>query len=175
VSAVFSEDRVYRYTLTRSWEPEHQSRLEGLGLGGAERLSCLFVCLNPSTADEVTDDATVRRCIRFARAWGYSDLTVCNIFALRSRDPKALYAADDPVGPDNDQHLKREAARHELVVAAWGNHGSYRNRGRQVMEMLREGADVFTLGLNVTIEPKHPLYLPATTEPKVLWERTLRG
>ena len=30
----------------------------------------MFVGLNPSTADESTDDPTIRRCIGFSKAWG---------------------------------------------------------------------------------------------------------
>lgn len=160
--AVFSPCRRWRYTLTRVWEPHDD-----------DPLSCLFVCLNPSTADEKNDDPTVRRCIAFARSWGYSSLTVCNIFALRSTDPKALYVdLWDAVGAANDEHIAREAARHELVVAAWGNHGQLTRRGVQVMKLLRRHAPdgvVHVLGLNSTLEPKHPLYIAGDTKPRQLW------
>lgn len=161
MAAEFSGDMVYRYTLTREWFPHDD-----------DPLSCLFVCLNPSTADENKDDPTVRRCIGFARKLGYSKLTVCNIFALRSTDPKVLYEHADPVGPKNDEHIAEEAARHELVIAAWGNHGRHRHRSSHVMALLREHAPdgyVHVLGLNSTTEPKHPLYLSADLQPIQLW------
>ena len=49
--AKFSEDRRYRYLLTR-W----------VGFGSDAVMS---VMLNPSTADESHDDPTIRRCINF--------------------------------------------------------------------------------------------------------------
>jgi hypothetical protein len=136
-------------------------------LGDGEKLSCLFVCLNPSTATETEDDPTVRRCIGFAKRLGYSRLTVCNIFALRSTNPKALYNHADPVGPENLEHIAREAVRHELLVAAWGNHGELRSRGVTVMNLLCVLAEaVHVLGINATGQPKHPLYLRANTQPR---------
>jgi len=126
LSAVFSEDRRHRYTLARivrDTDPERDSTV-------------LFVCLNPSTADEVRDDPTVRRCVGYAKRWGFSRLVVCNIFALRSTDPRTLYGHPDPIGPDNDRHLLGEALRADRVVAAWGIHGGYKLRGATVLQML---------------------------------------
>ena len=84
-----------------------------------------FICLNPSTADAENDDKTVRRIIGFARDWGFGGVLIGNLFALRSRDPSALYKSADPVGPDNDMYLRQMAEQSELIVAAWGNHGRY--------------------------------------------------
>jgi hypothetical protein len=159
-SAAFSPCRTWRYTLTREWESS---------LGDSEARSCLFVCLNPSTATETKDDPTIRRCIGFAKTLGYSRLTVCNIFALRSTDPKALYAHADPVGPENLEHIESEAVRHELLIAAWGNHGELCGQGVTVMNLLRVLAGaVHVLGLNATGQPKHPLYLRGDTRPTQL-------
>jgi sec-independent protein translocase protein TatC len=36
----------------------------------------MFIGLNPSTADEVKNDPTVRRCINFAITWGYGGLII---------------------------------------------------------------------------------------------------
>ena len=58
--------------------------------------------LNPSTATEVQNDPTVERCERRARALGFGAFRVCNIFAWRDTDPRAMRAAAEPVGPEND-------------------------------------------------------------------------
>lgn len=106
--AQFSPCAKYRYLLTR----------EGLGGTG----TCLFIMLNPSTADAMVDDATIRRCSGFAQRWGYARLEVANIYAYRSTDPRALRDLADPVGPENDQYIAEAVARADKVVCAWGAH-----------------------------------------------------
>src|SRR5438045_3510538 len=76
----------YRWWLRRSW---HQ--------GGNGRVLC-FIMLNPSTADARTDDPTIRRCMGFARSWGFSTLDVRNLFAWRATEPTELLRTDDPIG-----------------------------------------------------------------------------
>ena len=148
--AIFSPCERYRYRLWRDVLP---------AVPGAGR-SLVFVMLNPSTADSEKDDPTVRRCIGFARTWGWSRLVVVNIFALRSTDPAALYGADDPVGPSNDFHLLQVAAEAGKIVCAWGNHGAYRGRGAFVLNMLSPyHPECFTL--TKELSPVHPLYQSA--------------
>ena len=151
-TARLSDCGAYRYVLSRTWDA---------ALG-----RCLFVMLNPSTADALSDDATIRRCVNFSRAWGYGALRVVNLFALRSTDPKHLYKHPDPVGPDNARTISAEAADASLVVIAWDNHGVYKGRGATVyQELFRSGCAVHCLGLTGLGEPKHPLRLAATTRP----------
>ncbi len=50
-------------------------------------LFVVWVMLNPSTADHVHDDPTIRRCMGFARAWGYGGIAVVNLYAWRATDP----------------------------------------------------------------------------------------
>ena len=80
----------------------------------------LFVGLNPSTADETNDDPTIRRCIAFAREWGYARLHMANLFAFRATEPRDMMNASDPIGPENDKHLLTLANDSILTVAAWG-------------------------------------------------------
>lgn len=98
----------YRYRLTRQWRAAGQT--------------ALWVMLNPSTADAVEDDNTIRAITRITQAWGYRGFMVGNIYALRSRDPAALWRADDPAGPENARHLNNMAASAHRIVAAWGAH-----------------------------------------------------
>lgn len=150
-SATFSLCRTWRYLLTREWDPA----LPKLNIIG----------LNPSTADERQDDPTIRRCIGFARTWGYGGLAMTNLFGLRSTDPRVLYAVEDPVGPDNDFYLVDTARRAGLVVAAWGNHGSLHGRSGQVVRLLAEaGIALHCFGRTMTNEPRHPLYLPGSAK-----------
>ena len=126
----------------------------------------LFVMLNPSTADETDDDPTIRRCIAFARSWGFGGLAVGNLFAFRTPSPAALRSTPRPVGEDNDDRLSRLRAESERAVAAWGDHGRFLGRGAAVRAALPR---LHHLGLTKLGEPRHPLYRPSHTEP-VRWD-----
>jgi hypothetical protein len=125
----------------------------------------LFVGLNPSTADETDDDPTVRRCVGFAKAWGYERLFLANLFGYRATNPKELLQTTDPVGPDNDQHLRNLSRRAELTIAAWGAQGHWHGRNDQVCGIL---SNLHYLKLTKAGHPSHPLYLPKSLRPK-LW------
>lgn len=155
--AVFSPCRTWRYQLWRLW-----------GEAGKASNVCAFVGLNPSTADESLDDPTIRRCIRFARDWGHDGYVMLNAYAYRATKPKDMLTAVDPVGPDNDQTLRRLRVSDWVtrVVAAWGSHCST-YRQRQVLTAI--GREVECLGLTKDGRPKHPLYLPANAQPVTFW------
>lgn len=140
----------YRYVLTREF-------------GGDS--TCLFVMLNPSSADADRDDPTVRRCIGFARREGFGRLEVVNLFAFRSTSPSTLFTARDPVGPDNNCEIQEALGRADMVVVAWGNNaGIDDNSGRvgEVMVLIeRSGKPVKCFGLTGQGQPRHPLYLPS--------------
>ena len=129
---------------------------------------CVFIMLNPSTADATQDDPTIRRCIGYAKAWDCSELIVVNLFALRSTNPKTLWAEDtiDPIGPDNDDAIMTAAdiAHNGLIICAWGGHGSYMDRGDQVIGMI-EHLEPHYLDLTKHGLPKHPLYLSGDLKP----------
>ena len=149
-AAVFSDDRRYRYLLRRR-------------VGESNR-RVLFIMLNPSRADETRNDATIRRCIGFARDWGFGVLEVVNLFALMSTDPKALLQADDPIGPDNDAAILAALKLADTVVLAWGNHAlDHERRAAEVTAMARQAARPYCLGLTRRAAPRHPLRLPKTT------------
>lgn len=145
--ATLSKDHKYRYKLSREWD--------------SSRKKVLFICLNPSTADEKTDDRTVTRCMDFAKRWGFGGIMMGNLFAYRSTDKRQIYACDDPIGPENDMHLKDMAEDAGLIVAAWGNDGGFMNRSSVIRKMF---ANMKCLQINASGEPKHPLYVVATKE-----------
>lgn len=152
MTAIFSTCRTWRYRLERRW---------------SSGTAAAFILLNPSTADETQDDPTIRRCIRYAKGWGHGGLIVGNLFALRSTDPKALYSSEDPVGPDNDDHLIEIATTAAIVVCGWGAHGELAGRGVKVRQMLESYRPTY-LKLTKSGMPGHPLYLKANLTPR-LW------
>ena len=139
----------YRYSLTRAW---------------AAGSWVTWVMLNPSTADGTVDDPTIRRCIAFSKAWGFGGLTVVNLFALRSTDPKALLTHADPCGPHNLQYVKGAVGGSTLAVAAWGAHKLPQERVR--IEEVAEWFNVplVCLGTTKNGSPRHPLYVRADQE-----------
>lgn len=152
--AHFSRCRQFRYALWREWD--------------ADLPAVLMIGLNPSTADAEKNDPTIRRCIGFANDWGFGGVWVLNLFAFRATYPDDLKAAADPVGPRNDEWIRRVARNVERVVAVWGNDGIFLDRSTRVRGMLAERLEV--IRLNAGGEPAHPLYLPKGLKP-VTWPR----
>jgi hypothetical protein len=153
-SAVFSPDRAYRYLLRRTWQPNTELML--------------FLMLNPSTADALHDDHTIRRCSFYARRQGYGGMSVANLFGLRATDPRKLLTADDPVGPDNWRVLTTLALRDpgRMIIAAWGDYD--RRLGVHadlVTELFVErGHTLHRLGAPTTSgHPRHPARQPNNT------------
>jgi len=147
--SVYSDDMVYRYEFQRRWAATTVPVFDTL----------VWVLLNPGTGD--TDGKprpTLRRCATWSRDWGYASLTIVNLFAFRATNPKALKAATDPIGPDNDATLDRVCGAASPVVVAWGNHGRLHDRGLAVAKRLR---DPVCLGVTGRGQPRHPLYAPA--------------
>lgn len=163
---IFSPCRKYRYTLWREWDID---LLTGCSDDNENAHKFVQVIgLNPSTADETIDDNTVRRCIAYAKSWGYGALCMTNIFAYRDTDPEAMKAHPEPVGEwhVNDIWLM-EVARHAgLVLCAWGNDGLHINRGERVVSMLNgAGVKLHCLQITGLKQPNHPLYLKKTLKP----------
>jgi hypothetical protein len=143
--AKFSPCRTYRYSLDIVWD--------------ASKPLAGFIGLNPSTADEIDDDNTIRRCRGFAESWGCGGLRMLNLFAFRATDPKVMKVQRDPVGPDNDLCLGL-APVNGPRVACWGTHGLHLGRGKYVRDVIDE---LQCFGRNRDGSPKHPLYLRTET------------
>lgn len=156
--AHFSACGGYRYSLWRRW-------VDNCPL---DRMVA-FIGLNPSTADEIENDPTIRRCIGFAKSWGFDGLVMLNLFAFRATDPDVMKAVTNPVGDRNDHAITYTLTRSGGIVCAWGTHGKHRARDFEVKWLLRGAAcPVWHLGKNGDGTPKHPLYLKANSE-RAVW------
>ena len=159
--AVFSEDRNYRYTLSIRW---------------AEGPMCQFIGLNPSIADEISDDPTIRRCKGFAKAFGCGGMVMTNLFAWRSTDPSALLKVKNPIGEEghfftigemelwnrNDFYLLSTSFASQPRIACWGTHGKILYRAAKVKQFL---SGLSCLKLTASGYPQHPLYLKSNLVP----------
>lgn len=122
-----------------------------------------FCMLNPSTATAFLFDPTIRRCINYATAWGYTDLIVVNLFAIRETDSSVLRHFSDPVGVENDgviANLPRCP-----IVAAWGAHPMAAERAENVLRILGTDRVFYLRKTKKSGAPEHPLYLPKTLTP----------
>lgn len=142
-TAIISLCGKYRYQLGREW---------------ADGPTCVFVMLNPSTADAKEDDHTIRRCIGYAKREGCGKLLVVNLFAHRTKSPKIMRAAPDPVGVANDDWIEETVRGAKVVIAAWGTNGDHHGRARTVRRFLSD-TPMYALGLTKGRSPCHPLRL----------------
>jgi len=148
----------YRYRLSR-WTGEREYDDPAL----------LWIMLNPSTADALTDDQTIRKVSKFSRALSFERFIVINLFAMRATDPADLIAAvkdpdraDSPVGPEWQRYLAQSLRQSEGVVVAWG--GTVERLGaagrRQVKRTLEHiwayGHEPLCLGTTKSGQPRHP-------------------
>lgn len=152
--AVFSEDRAYRYSLWRRWEPDcHPSRMMAA------------IGLNPSTADEFRSDPTITRLMNYAKKFGYGGIAMLNLFAFRATDPKVMKQCGIPIGPLNNEAIQSVvAACGNKLLCCWGNHGEHMKRGAEVVYILDQ-TELLVFKITKTGQPSHPLYLPASLLP----------
>jgi len=151
--AVISSCGKYRYALWRVWDKA--------------RPLVMFIGLNPSTADAVKDDNTIRRCIAFAKTWDFGSLAVGNLFAFRATKPIELRKTSDPIGLENDKWLLELKKKAKITVAAWGNNGTYLNRDQDILKMF---PDLYRLKISAKGMPCHPLYLSGNLKPTKIAE-----
>lgn len=147
--AIISEDEKYRYVLWRIWDKDLDP--------------VMFIMLNPSTADATKNDPTINKCMAYAKRWGYGSIFVCNLYAYRSRDPKALEHVLNPIGPDCDSWLITVSKVSPMKIAAWGNGMVSKGRVEKVRHLV---GPLNCLEISKSGNPKHPLYLRKNLLPR---------
>ncbi|XKM13247.1 DUF1643 domain-containing protein [Orbaceae bacterium ac157xtp] len=144
-NAIFSADRKYRYLLERIWDKT--------------KPTVLFICMNPSIADEKTNDPTATRCINFAKSWGFGSLVMMNLYAYVDTYQNNIWSPNvDSIGTDNDTRIIEIAKKIDKVVVAWGS-GVCVHRAKELYDKLcRENIDLWCFKKNKNGMPAHPLY-----------------
>jgi hypothetical protein len=149
--SIISDDGLYRYRLWRIWD--HYAP------------KAVWIMLNPSTADAMHDDPTIRRCIGFAHTWGFGGIEVLNLYAFRATNPAELLKQADPVGPENDAVIR--GVLNNLwagkVIAAWGAHKGIHRRMNHVVGIIQQSKYIWCLARTKDGAPRHPLYIPNGT------------
>jgi len=133
----------YRYELRRVWDDA--------------RPTVVWICLNPSTADDDVDDLTAKKIRGFSEQWGFGAYLLVNLYPLRATALRKALTLHGRAG----------------VVLAWGAHGGHptvrEHHDRvaaRVAELRAAGqapGGVWCLGTCRNGEPRHPARLAYTT------------
>lgn len=138
----------HRLTLDRAWDQEAPHYV--------------FIGVNPSTADELIDDQTIRKIEGFCRYWGVGSFRVVNLFTERSTNIKDMKGLNHKSA---DEILLKSSKQAEVIVACWGSskkHPKMPKRIRRVMRMLKPYRNKIKMigSLTQSGDPRHPLMLP---------------
>ena len=158
-SAIISPCGTWRYELRRVWDDS----LPPLVMGA----------LNPSKADALIDDPTAIRVWRRGERLGCGSIIMWNLGAGRATDPADWMRMPDPIGPENDDHIRRILTecrdRNGIAVVGWGAGGGHRSRDKIACLIAKEvGVTFKCLGATKWGQPRHPLYI-ANDQPLVDW------
>jgi hypothetical protein len=156
-SATISQCGAYRYDLTRDFVPD---------LRASSRVT--FCMLNPSKADATKPDPTMRRCLEYAKSWGFRGFAIVNLFAFRATKPRDMWKALDPIGPTNDDFIMEWARNCGLFICAWGAvpKGLGQQRASSILRTVRSAGVVpHAIQLTKDRHPGHPLFLRADLSP----------
>ena len=162
-SAEFSEGGQYRYLLQRRWSPGLFTRKHSDHV--------IWVMLNPSVGNGLRDDPTIVRCMKYTNDWGYTRMSIINLFGYISPDPATLKTIEDPVGPENNLFWERAIALYNsvpLVICAWGAQGGYLDQDEDAVIWLvhEHKLPLFALGVTKNGSPHHPLRLRSALVPQ---------
>ena len=161
MSAIISDCGKYRYRLDR------QIALVGKSIA--------YFGINPSTADAIDNDPTVRKWIGFSELQGAGRMIVGNVFEYRSKDVKDLLL--DPLPAFSLVHqgyLKQIIGDADVLVPCWGSRTKVPKELRHHFDnvlglLLSSGKPVLHFGCTKSGDPLHPLFLSYTT-PLKPWE-----
>lgn len=139
--AQFSDCGRYRYQLWRIWD--------------VSLPKAMCIGLNPSTADAVKDDPTIRIVKKVLARLGYGGFYMCNLYGWISPRPSELEHCADPVG-DNHSVLEQVASLCDQVVFCWGNTDLAADR---MSDIISQYPQALCFGKSKAGRPLHPLAL----------------
>ncbi len=142
-SADISNDKKDRFSLSRIWD--------------SKKPKALYIMLNPSYADDESDDPTIRRLIFFSKKFKFGGFYVTNLFTQITPYPKELNL-DNNSKKKNLKIISELIKKSDLIVYAWGNLVSEPIQLRKLIE------SPLCFGINKNGTPKHPLYLRSDTK-----------
>ena len=142
-SGDISNDKKDRFSLSRIWD--------------SKKPKALYIMLNPSYADNESDDPTIRRLIFFSKKFKFGGFYVTNLFSQITPYPKELNM-DNKSKKKNLKIISELIKKSDLIVYAWGNLVSEPIELRKLIE------SPLCFGINKNGTPRHPLYLRSDTK-----------
>ena len=134
----------------------------------------IFIGLNPSLSNSFYVDKTSQKIIKICRNYNYGKVTILNLFALISPNPKKLLTHKKPVGYLNNkiiyENLKYWSKnKHCHLWLGWGNKGIFLNRNKKVSKIImkfyllkkekfEKPLGALFLKKTIQLNPIHPLY-----------------
>lgn len=147
----------HRYALWRRWD--------------ASRLCMAVTMLNPSRANHLNDDPTVKQLVKIARHLGFGSLYIVNLHAYQTPSPDELFKlAADPIGPQNPRYLRRSLMTYDYQIAAWGAQGDKLCQATAFLKLAeRYRRTIRVLALTASGHPHHPLRMK-TSYDHLIWK-----
>lgn len=137
--AEFSECGKYRYYLLRFWD--------------IDKPFVLCIGLNPSTANGIDDDPTIRNLSTLLQSYGYGGFYMANLFALISAEPNDIRSCPDPL-KDNDKWLTYLQGTTAETIFCWGAFKQAEYRAKKIIQRF---PDALCFGKTAAGKPMHPL------------------
>ncbi|MFL9517741.1 DUF1643 domain-containing protein [Acinetobacter baumannii] len=155
MSAKFSTCKKHRFKLERD--------LEG------KNCVVAFFGVNPSTADSVINDSTVKKWIVFAKRLNAHKLIVGNMFSYITPYVKELATCGEVTNIENEKALDSIIRDADILIACWGTRTKVRAVLRpyfdQLMDKLKNSnKPVFCFGYTKSGDPRHVGRIPYSTE-----------
>lgn len=141
--------------------------------GNVGSKNLIVVGLNPSTADGITPDRTIKKVMGFAQKNNFDGFIMLNLYPQRETKPVNLpYFIDENIFEENINYIESLVAEFEnsVVLAAWSENVIHRFF---LIESIKRINDVFVkknikwikLGeLTRSGHPRHPLYVSYDTD-----------
>ena len=158
-TGVYSEGSLFRYSLTRCWDPA--------------LAKLLFVTHNPSKAKEVLNDDTVMACQNIAWLIGhpnypdristavvdrlprFGSIRICNLYPAFATSQNNMEIPCPAVLRENDCEVKRSCRWADSIICAWGKPKRV-SRERSVKRLIRTEVEHVLCFGQAGGHPMHP-------------------
>ncbi len=143
---------------------QHNGNPHRLMLGrqwDAKKPMAAIIGLNPSTANDTTDDPTIRKLIALCQGNGYGGFYMLNLFTLVSPHPSELLKHDN-LHPEADQFILELMKKSDDIIVMWGSlvkklGKTGETRINQIWQLTGR-KPISCFGMNADYNPVHPLY-----------------